>query len=125
MYKVNWIFIGAFFGFISVAFGAFGSHLLKGILSPENFEIWDTGVNYQMFHAVVIIVLGYRKEKYSLSCFLFTIGVLLFSFSLYLYSYTNLKAFAMITPLGGLLLLSGWLILMVQSFVKNDHCKVN
>ncbi len=58
MYKVNWIFIGAFFGFISVALGAFGSHLLKGILSPENFEIWDTGVKYQMFHAVVIIVLG-------------------------------------------------------------------
>lgn len=119
MYKVNWVLTGAIFGFLGVALGAFGAHGLENILSQANLERWNTAVLYNLIHAVIIVALGLKGEKFVLPCLFFSIGILLFSFSLYLYSLTSIKLFAMITPFGGLSFLAGWVFLMIKSFNKN------
>lgn len=119
MYKVNWVFTGAVFGFLGVALGAFGAHGLENVLSPENMASWNTAVLYNLIHAVVIVTIGLKGERFVIPCLFFSTGILLFSFSLYIYSLTSVKLFAMITPFGGLSFLAGWIMLMIKSFKKN------
>lgn len=119
MYKVNWVFTGAVFGFLGVALGAFGAHGLENVLSSENMSRWNTAVLYNLIHAVAIVSAGLKAEKFALPCLFFSIGILLFSFSLYVYSLTSVKIFAMITPFGGLSFLAGWIMLMIKSLKKN------
>ena len=79
--------IGALYGMLAVVFGAFGAHALKKIFSEEQLKSFETGVKYQMYHAIVLLVLGYNFdfssgiERYIVYCF--SIGTLLFSFSIY------------------------------------------
>lgn len=119
MYKVNWVLTGAIFGFIGVTLGAFGAHGLENILSQENMSRWNTAVLYNLIHAVVIVSVGLKGEKFVMPCLFFSIGILLFSFSLFIYSLTSIKLFAMITPFGGLSFLVGWIMLMIKSLKKN------
>ena len=105
----NWIRIGAISGFIAVALGAFGAHGLKSIVPPEMLETYHTGVLYHLIHSVVILAIGfYGNERLKIAALFFLIGIILFSFSLYIYSVTEVKALAMITPFGGLSFLIGW-----------------
>jgi len=114
----KWVIIGGISGFLAVALGAFGAHGLKSQLSPEMLEIYKTGVFYHLIHSVVVLALGLSaKEKFNKSAILFLIGILLFSFSLYLYSVTSVMIFAFITPLGGVSLLIGW-VLVVYAGLK-------
>ena len=117
---------GAVFGFFSVIFGAFGAHRLKRILPPEVLHSFETGVKYQIIHAVVLLFLGFHfdfidfTERMIASCMI--IGVLLFSFSIYGLCYAkakrlNLKFLGPITPVGGLLLMSGWGLLIYYIIV--------
>lgn len=108
---------GGLLGFIGVAFGAFGAHGLKNILSPELLEVFKTGVFYQLIHSVVILVIGLSGRKGFFSGGLFLIaGVVLFSFSLFTYALSGQTFFAMITPAGGILFLTGWLLIIINSF---------
>ena len=117
--KINWIAIGAIFGFLGVAIGAFGAHSLKQYLTPETIETYKTGVQYHLIHAVVILAIGYfGNEKYSIAALLFSLGIILFSFSLYAYSLTGISAIAIITPFGGISFLAGWLIVIISSLKK-------
>ena len=117
--KINWTAIGAVFGFLGVAIGAFGAHSLRQYLTPETIETYKTGVQYHLIHAVVILGIGYyNNEKYSLPALLFSIGIVLFSFSLYIYSLTGISAIAIITPFGGVSFLAGWLMIVVRSIRK-------
>ena len=104
-------------GGLAVVFGAFGAHALKKILSDEQLKSFETGVKYQMYHAIVLLVLGFNfnletaSEKYMVYSFM--LGVLLFSFSIYglvISSAKNKKLTFLgpITPLGGLFLIIGW-----------------
>ena len=114
----KWVIIGGFSGFLAVALGAFGAHGLKSHLSPEMLEIYKTGVFYHLIHSVVVFALGLSaNEKFNKSAIFFSIGILLFSFSLYLYSVTAVMLFAFITPFGGVSLLIGW-ALAVYAGVK-------
>ena len=114
----KWVIIGGFSGFLAVALGAFGAHGLKSHLSPEMLEIYKTGVFYHLIHSVVVFALGLSaKEKFNKSAIFFSIGMLIFSFSLYLYSVTAVMLFAFITPFGGVSLLIGW-ALAVYAGVK-------
>lgn len=117
---------GAVFGFFGVIFGAFGAHRLKRILPPEVLHSFETGVKYQIIHAVVLLFLGFHfdfidfTERMIASCMI--IGVLLFSFSIYGLCYAkakrlNLKFLGPITPVGGLLLMSGWGLLIYYIIV--------
>jgi uncharacterized membrane protein YgdD (TMEM256/DUF423 family) len=115
----KWIIIGGVSGFLAVALGAFGAHGLKQRLTPEMIEIYKTGVFYHLIHSVVLFAIGLSSlEKFNKSAIFFSIGILLFSFSLYLYSVTAVMFFAFITPLGGVSLLIGW-ALVVYAGVKN------
>jgi len=101
-------------GAMAVALGAFGAHGLKAILTPELLDTYKTGILYHLIHSVVLLVLSVN-QKYVLKIPYYFIlsGIILFSFSLYVYSITSIKVFAMITPIGGICLLLGWLLIIV------------
>lgn len=116
----TWIIVSGITGFLAVALGAFGAHILKAQISPEMLEIFRTGVHYQMIHSAVMLATAFSgKDKYLRSEIFFLAGVILFSFSLYLYSLSGIKFFAMITPLGGISFLTGWTVLIVKAFKKD------
>ncbi len=112
--------IAAIFGFLAVALGAFGAHGLKEVLERHGtVATWHTGALYHLVHAVVLLVLAMRLSSTgggapSLAFWLFAAGIVVFSGSLYLYSTTGVRAFARVTPLGGLSLLAGWLVLAIR-----------
>src|SRR5699024_530362 len=110
------LILGVINGFLAVALGAFGAHGLEGKISEKMLDTWDKAVHYQMFHTMALFITGLLDEKItggSILCagWLFFIGILLFSGSLYVYSTTGIKSLAMITPFGGLTFLAGWVIL--------------
>ncbi|WP_303317087.1 DUF423 domain-containing protein [Flavivirga abyssicola] len=111
---------GALFGMLSVIFGAFGAHALKKILSTEQLHSFEVGVKYQMYHAIVLLTIGLNSNNIaSTTYWCFTLGVILFSFSIYglILSDAKGKKFRFlgpITPIGGLLLVIGWLLLLIN-----------
>ncbi|WP_339226468.1 DUF423 domain-containing protein [Oceanobacillus sp. FSL K6-2867] len=111
------LLLGAINGFLAVALGAFGAHGLEGKLSEKAIATWEKAVDYQMFHTMALFVTGLLLAKFpnasSLTAagWLFLIGIILFSGSLYIYSTTSIKTFAMITPLGGVAFLIGWVLI--------------
>ena len=111
---------GAFFGMLSVIFGAFGAHALKKILSADQLHSFEVGVKYQMYHAIVLLALGFSTITISAATYwCFTIGIILFSFSIYGLILSDAKGKKLrflgpITPIGGLLLVVGWLLLLVN-----------
>ena len=119
--------IGALFGLLAVVFGAFGAHALKKSLNNDQLKSFETGVKYQMYHAILLLVLSFNLnldtplQQYMIYCFI--IGTLLFSFSIYLLVIGKSKGKRMaflgpVTPLGGLLLVTGWGLLL-YSFIAN------
>ena len=97
-----------------------GAHALRSRLTPELLAAFETGVRYQMYHALAIIAVGLMMARtggwlYSTAGWLFTAGVVLFSGSLYVLALTGATIFGAITPIGGLLLLAGWACLIVAS----------
>tara|TARA_B110000091_G_scaffold81306_1_gene89552 strand:- start:6520 stop:6903 length:384 start_codon:yes stop_codon:yes gene_type:complete len=111
----------AFFGTTGIIFGAFGAHILKKKLTTEQLLSFETGVKYQMYHAIVLLVLGFQLELDSTlkNCIflLLIIGTVLFSFSIYGLVLSNarnkkIRFLGPMTPLGGLLLVLGWGLLM-------------
>lgn len=114
-----WITISGISGFLGVALGAFGAHVMKGQLSPEMLEIFKTGVFYQLIHSVVLLAIALSgNENYLNSEKFFLTGIVLFSFSLYLYSVTSIKILAFITPFGGVFFLIGWITVIISGLKK-------
>lgn len=101
-------------GFLAVSFGAFGAHGLKGMLSNYQLGIWQTAVEYQMYHAIVLLFTSLLKDSKAarVASKLFLLGSLLFSGSLYLLAITEISVLGAITPIGGVLLLGGWTTLV-------------
>lgn len=106
----NALFFGSLLAAAGVALGAFGAHGLRHFLSPQALEWWHTAVEYQMWHALGLIGLGAaRIPRLWLAPALLGAGTVIFSGSLYLLALTGLHWLGMVTPLGGLILISGWL----------------
>ena len=112
--------IASTLGGLAVIFGAFGAHALKKLLNQEQLKSFETGVKYQMYHAIVLLLVGFNfnletaSEKFMVYSFI--VGILLFSFSIYglvISSAKNkkLRFLGPITPLGGLFLIIGWCLL--------------
>ena len=119
--KKIWIIISAVSGFTTVALGAFGAHGLKSTISIEMLEIFKTGIFYQFVHTIVLLILSVTNFiKGKISSILFLLGIILFSFSLYLYSTSGIKIFAMITPVGGVCFLIGWLGIIIEVVRKKQ-----
>ncbi|MED5524536.1 MAG: DUF423 domain-containing protein [Pseudomonadota bacterium] len=118
------LMLSALYGATGVAMGAFAAHGLKKVLSAEMLAVMETGVRYQLIHALAmmgLVVLAGRMTSPWLSAagWLMAAGVLLFSGSLYLLGLTGIKFFGPITPLGGLCLILGWLALLVAALKEN------
>jgi uncharacterized membrane protein YgdD (TMEM256/DUF423 family) len=111
----TWIIIGGVFGFLGVALGAFGAHVLEPKLSSEMMTIYNKGILYHLIHSAVILSIAVAGRKMFYKCALFfAVGIILFSFSLYLFSTTEILTFAMITPFGGVSFLIGWGLIILE-----------
>ncbi len=107
-----WISRGAFLAFAGVLLGAFGAHSLKQKISAEHLAVFQTGVFYQMIHSLALILIGIWSNithKPDRIGWFFAVGILLFSGSLYALSISGITILGMITPLGGVAFLLGWL----------------
>ena len=116
----TFLLIGAWSGFIAVALGAFGAHGLRNRLSSELLAVFETGVRYQMYHTLAILIVGLiaaRLDGWLIRAagWLFTGGIVVFSGSLYLLAFTGTTALGAITPIGGVALLAGWACLILAA----------
>lgn len=111
----------AIFGMIAILFGAFGAHALKKVLPIEQLSTFETGVRYQMYHALFLLFIGtttiinqkLKKTIYNLT----VLGIIFFSGSIYLLATNSLtpidfKIFGFVTPIGGIFLILAWLLLL-------------
>ncbi len=122
---------GAVFGVLGIILGAFASHGLKALISAEALKSFETGVRYQMYHAFLLLLLGsitsIKEKSKKTVYFLVVIGVFFFSGSIYGLSTNELTAFnfksiALITPLGGFLLIIAWILLLINFLkIKGDN----
>ncbi len=108
--------LGALLAFLAVGAGAFGAHALRGRLTADLLEVFETAARYQMYHALALLVVGWLAAQtpsraLRVAGWLFVLGTLLFSGSLYLLTLSGLRWLGAITPLGGLGFLGGWLAL--------------
>ena len=111
---------------IAVAAGAFGAHALRGVLAPELFAAFQTGVQYHLVHAlgalvVALLWLQWPQSARLLSavCALLIAGIVLFSGSLYALAITGVRGFGIVTPFGGVAWLGAWLLLAYAAFRAN------
>ena len=112
----TFLLIGSCAGFLGVALGAFAAHGLRGRLSPESLEVFETGARYQLYHALAVLIVALAAARLDgwavrTAGWLFTLGIVLFSGSLYALALTGTRTFGMITPIGGLAFLAGWALL--------------
>jgi uncharacterized membrane protein YgdD (TMEM256/DUF423 family) len=125
----NFIFIAAILGFTAVGIGALGAHALKPLLSENQLQSFETAVKYHFYHALLLLIIGYWNEnknssKLKWACYFIISGIICFSGSIYLlstshlYSENILKFLGPITPIGGLLLMTGWILIALSAFNK-------
>lgn len=123
MYRTALV-LGSLFAGLGVVLGAFGAHGLKNVLEPEQLQVFETAVRYQMYHAFALLITGLGYQLLSarvlrLAFLCFIIGIFLFSGSLYLMTFLKIKGqvglggLGLITPIGGLFFVLGWLLLLL------------
>ncbi|RIV19644.1 DUF423 domain-containing protein [Alicyclobacillaceae bacterium I2511] len=115
--------VGAIFGFFAVALGAFAAHLLKERVTSDKLAVFQTGVQYQMYHSLALIGVSLLQVRLSpsnpgvnllgLAGLAFVLGILLFSGSLYVLTFVKVRTVGLITPLGGVLFLLGWVFVVL------------
>jgi uncharacterized membrane protein YgdD (TMEM256/DUF423 family) len=118
-----WTFVrlGAVFGGLAVALGAFGAHALQSRLPADRLAIFETGVRYQMYHALALIAVaaviawGGRTALATYAGWAFVAGIVIFSGSLYALVLTGVRTWGAVTPLGGLAFLAGWVLLALAA----------
>jgi uncharacterized membrane protein YgdD (TMEM256/DUF423 family) len=118
----TFLLLGATAGLLAVAFGAFGAHALRTRISPDRLEVFETGVRYQMYHALALlfIALGLaRVDGWAMrgAGWLFVAGIVLFSGSLYILALSGVRRLGAVTPIGGLAFLIGWGLLAYAAIV--------
>ncbi len=125
---------GTIFALTSVILGALGAHALKDLLTEAQLDSFETGVRFQMYHAIMLIVLGIKGHAFHIGfekviVTLFALGTVFFSFSIYLLNLqevlnANLLWLGPVTPFGGSLLIIGWTLLLVDAirlFIRKEH----
>lgn len=122
------LIITCFLGLVAIVLGAFGAHALKDVLSSSELSSFESGVRYQMYHAIVVLFVnifdGFTTAQKNKISFIFFLGILLFSGSIYVIQLTSItaKSIWFVTPLGGLILMIGWLtmiIIFLNKYRKN------
>jgi uncharacterized membrane protein YgdD (TMEM256/DUF423 family) len=121
--------IASFLGLFAIVLGAFGAHALKDILSTSELSSFETGVRYQMYHAIVLLFVniydGFTASQKNSITYIFLLGILLFSGSIYVIHLTSItaKSIWFVTPLGGLTLIIGWFTMIVIFLNKLRNSK--
>lgn len=116
--------IGTFYGLLAVLLGAFGSHALDNMLSDRMLSIWRTAEQYQFYHALALIALGLLIRQgtggalTTAAVISFALGVLVFSGSLYLLAATGTRWLGAITPIGGTVLIIGWVLFLLTALIR-------
>ncbi len=105
--------VGSLLAMVAVIFGAFGAHALGGRLSPEDLITFETGVRYQMYHALALLAVAWAASRWpsgatTAAGWLFVLGIVVFSGSLYVLVLTGQRWLGAVTPLGGLAMIGGW-----------------
>ena len=124
--KISFLFASAGGG-VAILLGAFGAHGLKGRIEERLIDAFQTGVQYQIYHCLALLIIsilmreGGRNLALDLASYAFMLGVLLFSGSLYLLALTNIKWLGPITPIGGLCFILGWSALLFSCFQSIDQ----
>lgn len=111
-----WLSIGALSGFLAVAIGAFGAHGLGSRVSPEQLATFEIGARYHMYHALALLAVAWLASRepglvVSVAGWAFVVGTVLFSGSLYYLGATGSKALVLVTPMGGVAFMIGWICL--------------
>ena len=114
---------GAVNALLSVAFGAFGAHLLEGRVADKYLDTWQTAVQYQMFHAVGLMVIAILMSSsllgplgsLSWAGYLMLAGIVIFSGSLYVLSLTGISILGAITPIGGVAFIAAWVMVIIAA----------
>jgi uncharacterized membrane protein YgdD (TMEM256/DUF423 family) len=119
--RSGWFAVGAIACGIGVGLGAFGAHGLRSRVSAEMLAVFETGVRYQMYHALALLAVGLASARWpgglvQASGWLFLIGMLVFCGSLYVMTFTGARWLGAITPLGGLSFLAGWALLAIAAW---------
>jgi uncharacterized membrane protein YgdD (TMEM256/DUF423 family) len=112
----RWFVAGALAAGLGVVLGAFGAHGLRSRVTPELLAVFETGVRYQMYHALALLAVAWAAGRWPAGRFaaagwLFVTGIVLFSGSLYLMTLTGTRWLGAITPFGGVALIAGWAVL--------------
>lgn len=114
--------LGSLFGGLGVALGAFGSHLLRGRLPADLLANFETGVRYQMYHALALLAVAWAAGRWvgtslpAVAGWAFVAGILLFSGSLMIMALTGMRWLGAVTPLGGTAFVVGWLCLLIAAW---------
>jgi uncharacterized membrane protein YgdD (TMEM256/DUF423 family) len=124
MQRLAWV-LGSVSAFLGVAAGAFGAHALRSRIPPELLAVYETGVRYQLVHALALLAVGLAAARWpaggwTAPIWLFAAGTVLFSGSLYVLAITGTRWLGAITPLGGLCFLAGWALVLVASLRAAD-----
>lgn len=116
-------FFGILFGMTGVIFGAFGAHALKEKLSASALNAFEIGVRYQMYHALALLTIAWLFTQYphsliQYSGWLMIVGTIIFSGSLYVLALSGIRMIGAVTPVGGILLVISWFLLLVRLCLK-------
>lgn len=108
--------LGAIFAFLGVGLGAFGAHALGDAVSADDLAIWETGVRYQLVHALGLLAVAWATTRWSggalsVAGWAFVLGIVLFSGSLYALVLSGVRTWGAVTPVGGVAFLAGWALL--------------
>jgi uncharacterized membrane protein YgdD (TMEM256/DUF423 family) len=124
----SFFFVGIVFCLLSVILGAFAAHGLKNIINTQSLSVFQTGVQYQFYHGIALLVLSVAQPQLMFTPsqivyakragFFFVVGTVLFSGSLYLLATTSMKAFGPMTPIGGVCFIIGWLLMFIAVIKK-------
>ena len=109
------IILGAINALLAVGLGAFGAHGLEGKIPDKYLQVWHTGVQYHMYHALGLFVVAFLADKLSGIGSVTTAGWLMFSGSLYILSVTQISILGAITPLGGVAFIISWIMIVVAA----------
>jgi len=120
----RFVALGAWSALVAVAAGAFGAHALRSRLGPDLLAVFETGARYQMYHALALLAVAWVADRWPgrlvrAAGWLFVVGTVLFSGSLYALALTGVRTFGAITPLGGAAFLAGWACLALS--VRGDR----
>lgn len=112
---MTWWTIGGVLGALGVALGAFGAHGLRDVVAdPAHLQWWETGARYHLVHALALLAVACHPRPPRAAGWLFVVGIVLFSGSLYVMTLTGLRVLGAITPLGGVAFIAGWLAIAVR-----------